>query len=364
MKALLIGVFLSLCFQVQSHNLSGIPQFKFTSTTNSAVSTNLLTEGDPLSISLERNLPFYLNGFPLNFKSPFASRHINESFRSKNSNYFNSETNLNIAGSRDPLAYSIGAGGAMVFGAYILTYRYLKLKHKRDLVSCQKQEQLLLAQINLLQLNQENKTSQAVLIGQETERMRIARDLHDEMGGTLSLMKMVINSIPCDALNEKNKKSLARCKELASTSLDQLRSISHNLYPPVLCHFGLKDAIEQIVADVNNLEQTHFTLHIRGIDESLSKPLQLTIYRITLELVQNVLKHANAKEAEIRLLAHDDAITIMVEDNGKGINENMYQGLGLKSIHTRLEAFGGILQIDSSHFNGTTACINIPTLTL
>jgi signal transduction histidine kinase len=196
------------------------------------------------------------------------------------------------------------------------------------------------------------ETAQQIIIAQENERNRIAQDLHDEVGGSLGTLKGMLSS-----LVSKDKKYLESLKLLDKTHQD-LRNISHNLMPPEFEYFGLKNSLSN---SLQNLQRAYpaikFEFLVTGNELRLKPEIELNIYRIISELLNNVIKHSKATEATVQLNFYADEIIMMVEDNGVGIkNKNNLDdtsGIGLKTINSRANYIGANLVFDSNQF-GTT----------
>jgi signal transduction histidine kinase len=191
---------------------------------------------------------------------------------------------------------------------------------------------------------------------QETEQRRIARDLHDDLGGTLASLKHLILSKITNLVSKEDEKLI---KDLAQKSGDDLRRISHALMPPNFERVGLVDSIRELVR-TNNSESTKFNFIEETNRLNIDANVALNIYRILTELIQNIQKHSGATEVLIQLLQSESELTLMVEDNGVGfeIGYNA-QGLGIKNMFARAKNIGGVLNFDSNK-NGTTVILELP----
>jgi signal transduction histidine kinase len=214
------------------------------------------------------------------------------------------------------------------------------------------------------ELNQKQyEVKRALLLGEEQERKRIATELHDGMGSLLSTLKLNAESIE---LNEKqlNDKQIAAYKnviDLIDKSCIELRNISHNMIPTGIEQFGLIQSLQLIFKKINNSGKTIFYLDTYNLNERFNRELELSLYRITLELINNIIKHSNAKNATIQLIKNDDSITLMVVDDGIGFDSNkIKEGMGLHNIKSRVDVFNGKLTIDTQPERGSTFIIEIP----
>ncbi len=225
----------------------------------------------------------------------------------------------------------------------------------------------LVAMVTIRMYNaQQNQRFKQVMDAQEAERRRIAADLHDSVGQSLSSVKMMLNyaqhknSGP-DTVRDMIVQSQAVIDSLA----DEIRTISNNLAPASLRKFGLETAMEEQIHKVKIDDRYHinFISMMRGGE--LDEDLQLAIFRIFQELLANSIKHSNASEISVQLIEHDDDISFTIEDDGVGFDFQealrSKSGNGLHNIISRVSLIGGKLQFDTSADSGTTVTIQIPT---
>lgn len=191
---------------------------------------------------------------------------------------------------------------------------------------------------------------------QEKERNRLARDLHDSIGGMLASIYLKASQLETQFSSNEVTHEL---KDLVSKSIVEARSISHNLTPPHLKETGLELSLRtqlQLIQDQAHLPIT-FTY---SLPANISQNLQLSLYRVCGELVQNVLKHAQASELMIHLLEVDGEVEVIVEDDGRGFDPKQSKsGIGLTNIQDRVSYWKGTLAVDSTP-SGTTVLIRIP----
>ncbi|MBS1921168.1 MAG: hypothetical protein JST17_13025 [Bacteroidetes bacterium] len=199
---------------------------------------------------------------------------------------------------------------------------------------------------------------------QEEERKRIAWELHDDVGVKLSALKLSLSSLTEKAEKTKNEEihSLARHSEnLISESMQDVRRLLRNLSPGVLEEFGYTIAVEGLVNKINETGQIRFNLVIFGMNGRLKKEYELSLYRITQELINNVLKHARARNVSLQIGHRDEKIILMMEDDGKGFDVNSKSdGYGLHNLDIRTKLMKGTLTIDAAPGKGTSVLIEIP----
>lgn len=214
------------------------------------------------------------------------------------------------------------------------------------------------------ELNQKQyEVKRALLVGEEQERKRIAAELHDGMGSMLSTLKLNAESIELDEkqLTEKERIAYKNVIELIDKACVELRNISHNMIPTGMEQFGLIQSLQSIIRNINSTGKTNFNLDTYNLNERFNTELELSIYRITLELINNIIRHSHAKNATIQLIKNDDNITLMVEDDGIGFNVNtIVEGMGLHNIKSRIDVFNGKFTIDTQPERGSTFIIEIP----
>lgn len=231
------------------------------------------------------------------------------------------------------------------------------------LLSIKKKEE----QDTRLQEEKRNSIKQ-MIVAEETERKRIAADLHDSLGQLVLSLKMnLIKLMDSKLFPEAENRILSELIDSADLIAGEIRAISYNLMPATLAEFGIGTCIEQYISGIQNLSDAHIVFIQENPGNLRVEPIkEILIYRVSQELLNNAIKHADASEIVIQLLFHKDVITLMIEDNGKGFDYDQQQittaakGSGLRNIKTRLESIGATLTIDTSKEYGTTTIIQIP----
>lgn len=247
--------------------------------------------------------------------------------------------------------------GLLVLG-YILRQRN-KLAKKNEKIAQQKIENIL--------NEQEIKTYDAMLEGQEEERKRIATDLHDRLGSMLSTVKLLFSALDTkiDSAIDENKQQYNKATLLLDEACVEVRRISHNLSTGMVSSFGLKAALDELSESINDSGMISCKLLIYGMNSRLENSIEVGIYRMIQEIINNILKHAEAKNIIIQLNKLEDSISITIEDNGKGFNvkeKKKSGGLGLASIEARAKKLSGNYNIDSTIGRGSISIIEIPLI--
>jgi len=224
------------------------------------------------------------------------------------------------------------------------------------------EQQLLVKEKQLAELEKERQliATKSVLKGEESERSRMARDLHDGLGGLLSGVKINLSSMKGNSIiTSENAQAFDHAIKLLDTSISELRRVAHNLMPETLNHYGLKTALNDFIAEMSKNPATELTFSFFGADIRFESQLELTAYRIAQELVNNAMKHSGAAKITLQLIADIDRICIQVVDNGKGFDTSgkSGDGKGLVSIRDRVTANNGRFEIESTPGVGTEATV-------
>jgi signal transduction histidine kinase len=236
----------------------------------------------------------------------------------------------------------------ILFLVLIISYLYYKNRQRIAKILSEVQQK------EIIRLQHENQliATQAVQQGEISERIRLSRDLHDGLGGLLSATKLKIANMRGNlTIPEYYVPTFNSALEMLDNSIKELRSVAHNLMPESLMKYGLKSAIADFC---NSIETVSFYFY--GNDRRLDDRMEVAIYRIVYELVNNALKHANAQQINVQLIIEENRINILVQDNGKGFDtkliENNNNG-GIKNIQNRVASFNGILNLSSTPGSGT-----------
>jgi len=201
----------------------------------------------------------------------------------------------------------------------------------------------------------------------EEERNQISKTLHDSIGQSLSLLRIKLNSCKEDAVEPMQKKEYEEFISTIEEIITELKSISHSLKPRALESMGLKMAITHLINDIS--EGTGIIGELNFADEDLryDEKLEINLFRIVQESLNNILKYAQATKFGVQLINSKNSIRLIISDNGKGFNpeevlknSGLNGGMGLLNIKERVESFGGNLKIDSNENDGTILIIEIP----
>lgn len=209
----------------------------------------------------------------------------------------------------------------------------------------------------------ENRLMTAVLRTEERSRATISRDLHDGLGPLLSSAKMSLSALSRAELSERDRVTLQNTAAVIDEAIRSLRDISNNLSPHVLNSFGLMRGIKNFVDRTTSLHDIniHFTTTLR--DQRYDSNIEVIIYRVVCELINNSLKHSECSDIELNITHNNEKIYILYSDNGCGFapSEVADSGMGLSNIRSRIQSLGGKLKIESGRGEGMKAYITIQT---
>ncbi|WP_299684211.1 sensor histidine kinase [uncultured Dokdonia sp.] len=258
------------------------------------------------------------------------------------------------------IALSLGGSLAAVSIIAFLVYRNTKRKQR----IAEQDRELQIQKTEKVLKEKELETINAMVSGQEKERLRLASELHDNLGSTLATVRMQVENLERNLDKVDDPKALLqKTNALVNEAYTKVRSISHERNSGVLAKDGLLPAIKKLARTVSSNNNLQVDVQDFGLENRIANELEITIFRIIQELVTNIIKHANASEANISLTQHDNELNIMVEDNGKGFKARTLQekdGMGLGSIERRIEHLEGTMEVDSAIGRGTSVSIDIP----
>ncbi len=210
------------------------------------------------------------------------------------------------------------------------------------------------------------KKSRAASEAELLERRRIGRELHDGLGQILSVARLNLSAVSqrADLNKERQTELLEGAIQSIDAAFEELREISHNLTPSVLIAKGLEGAIFDIVNRLNRSNKLQIEFESFGLVDDLDTLIQNTLYRAVQELVNNVIKHAEATSISLQLVQSSDEINLMVEDNGKGFDcaHPGFSESGISNLRSRVEYFHGSVFVDAIRNRGTIVTVTIPLI--
>ena len=248
----------------------------------------------------------------------------------------------------------IGSAAALLIISLLLFINY---RHK------QKNQ---LQRINELEALQQLTATEAVLKGEEQERTRLAKDLHDGLGGMLSGIKYSFNTMKGNlVMTQENAQAFDRSMDMLDSSIKEMRRVAHNMMPEALVKFGLDTALKDFCAEINQSGALKINYQSFGLaGEMIDQTISITVYRIVQELINNTMKHAAAKTAIVQVTKSNGQLTVTVEDDGKGFDPQILshaKGIGWTNIESRVNFLKGKLDIDTHQGKGTSVLIELNT---
>lgn len=210
-------------------------------------------------------------------------------------------------------------------------------------------------------IRQERFRSQSIIRSQEDERSRVSRELHDGLGQLLSAARLNLASL--ENKNGNQSQELKKALDMIDESCVEVRNISHDLMPALLVKSGLISTVEELALRTHHSAKLAIHVDYDGSKDRLPHEIEINLFRIIQELLNNIIKYAGATEVHIQFVREDEHFSILVEDNGNGFDKNILQtskGNGWHNIQSRLELIHGTVEIDSQPGNGTVVHIEVP----
>ena len=232
---------------------------------------------------------------------------------------------------------------AVLFANKLVNY-INRLNYQRDLLS----KQLL----------------STVLRTEERSRSQFAKELHDGMGPLLSSAKMSLSAISAENMSEQQREILQNTRFVIDEAIRSVREISNNMSPQILMDFGLAQGVQSFLSRIQSLHAIEITFDTNLDKERFDNDIEVVLYRVVCELVNNSLKHSSCSKIEISLMLKDSYLTLQYNDNGCGFNPDkvISNGMGLSNIISRVDSLNGELQITSSEGNGARVFTRINTV--
>jgi signal transduction histidine kinase len=236
---------------------------------------------------------------------------------------------------------------ALIVALLIVALLFIRSTHKKQMHE---------EELKSIHQRKELQLLQALIQGEEKERSRIARDLHDGVAGMLAAAKMHFSSMP-GADDLMQVEGYQQGMKLLNEATQEIRKTSHNLMPEVLLRQGLDEALRRYCNAVNNTKFLQIQYDSWGQISRFSDSFELSVYRIVQELVNNIIKHSKAAQVIVQLSQQEDLLLISIEDNGVGFpgNNASKDGMDFRSLQSRIKAMNGKLEVESLQQSGVSA---------
>ena len=271
---------------------------------------------------------------------------------------------LEVVKKNQQLVVLVGILALVILGSGFL-FSFFRRKKEEEKKHALRQIENQQIQIQQLIEEQGMKSIEAMIEGQEIERERIARDLHDRLGSTMSMIKLHFSETidQLREIQEVNTNNYLIINDLVDEAIVEVRRISHNMSAGTLMEYGLVSALNELKHTIEKSQRIELGLHVYNLDFRLKSTAEINLYRVIQELINNTLKHADASRIEISLTRREDVLSLMYDDNGKGIemeDGSFFSGMGQKNIKSRIEKLGGKIHVYSGLDKGMHYDIEVP----
>jgi signal transduction histidine kinase len=224
----------------------------------------------------------------------------------------------------------------------------------------QKKQTLYLREKEALKAAFEKEILEAQLEMQEQTLRHVAQEIHDNIGQTLSLAKLNLNTISPEK-QESLPQKVANTKELVSKAITDLRTLSKTLHTEAVLSIGFADAVAMALQQIEKAGVFQTALHITGTPAPIDAQKEIILFRTVQEALNNAIKHSGATTIEVSLHYMENALEVAVRDNGKGLNGMNNDGSGLRNMRNRAKLIGGHFQIEGQQ-TGTEVRLNLPII--
>lgn len=202
--------------------------------------------------------------------------------------------------------------------------------------------------------------TRSLLQGQADERSRLAKDLHDGLGGMLSGIKLQLGAMKGNLiLSEEHGRTFNNALTKLDESISEMRRVAHNMMPEALVKLGLQQALQDFCDGLSESQSFKINCEFYGLEKRMQPAVEIVVYRIVQELLTNAVRHSGATSILAQVMRQENDLSITIEDNGKGFDKGTaFQGAGLKNIISRVDYLKGQLDIKTAPGAGTSVHIN------
>jgi signal transduction histidine kinase len=261
------------------------------------------------------------------------------------------QKNLQLQRNRQYTFISIAATLVAILMASLI---YLNYRNKRKIYARRLKE---------MRQEKELQVLQALMQGEEKERSRISKDLHDGVAGMLAAVKMHVNSLALQNNPLAEQPGYRQAVSLLDEAAYEVRKTAHNLMPETLVQHGLDEALRRYCQNISNEKMLVVQYDSWGDIKRYKDSFELSVYRIVQELLNNIMKHSHADRAIVQVSQRDTILSTTIEDNGVGFNRNEIKsdGMGLRSLQSRVQAINGKLEVEAEVGSGVSAYLEFET---
>jgi signal transduction histidine kinase len=263
---------------------------------------------------------------------------------------------------KSKMLYFTGGGFILLLAFIFSLVKFYMQKIETEKIINEQQHQIDQQKILDLENKIKINSMQAMILGEEKERERIAKDLHDSLGGLLSTVKLQFENVKIKLNGGINLDQYAQATKLLDVAVNEVRSISKNLQPAALKRYGIIPSINDLINRFTGDEMPEIYFQHYDVPEQIDEIVALSIYRVIQELLNNSIKYAQASEILIQLNGEKDEILLQYEDNGNGFDPSKLpkKGMGLENINSRINYLKGTISIQSKPNEGISILAKIP----
>ncbi len=248
-------------------------------------------------------------------------------------------------------------GSIFLIGLILFLWWIRQKRIENELQLFKSREELAVQKYSNLFHQSQMQAIREKISGQEEERTRIARELHDGIGGTLAAVKMRLEKVN----HQPNPEDMASLVSMVASSWEEVRTISHNLMPPQFEEVSVDRVLQNHVRELNKSNKTDFTIQFLPKNgwEKIPAELQVELYRVVQELCTNIIKYSNATTVEIQLSQLEGSINLTMEDNGAPFIYSS-KGIGYRNLQERIKLLNGSFEKNTGDNQGNTYLVQIP----
>lgn len=250
---------------------------------------------------------------------------------------------------------------AAMFVAVFFLVLFYQNKLRSNQIILEQNEKINRQQLIELENAKQISSMESMVKGQELERNRIAKDLHDSLGGLLSTIKLHYDALP--QVNEKSEaqQEFIKINQMLDLACSEVRTISSNLQPGALANLGLEQAVNDLVMKYQDVTEADIIFQAFGMETPIASSKAIHIYRIVQELLHNSIKHAEATEILVQLTEDQSELHVLIEDDGRGYDRSkIKRGMGAENILSRVHYLKAELNIKTAPGKGTSTLIIVP----
>ncbi|MBK8634563.1 MAG: sensor histidine kinase [Saprospiraceae bacterium] len=258
--------------------------------------------------------------------------------------------------------YFVGIGFLLLLGFIYYLIRFYMHKIQTEKIINTQQHEIDQQKIRELEDKIKINSMQAMIVGEEKERERIAKDLHDSLGGLLSTVKLQFDNFKTKLTGHNSMDQYNKATNLLDNAVEEVRSISRNLQPTALKRYGLVPALQDLINRLDQEGMPEIFFQPYDVPEKIDEIISLSVFRVIQELLNNSIKYAKAKEILIQLNSDGDELYLQYEDDGIGFDYNNLprKGMGLENIYSRINYLKGNIVIDSKPEEGVYVMAKVP----